>query len=63
MSTTKKIRAGLYEVKTAKSIFHVEDVHDGQRWIWRVSEPGVFHDGWIGDYFTKREALVAIAGL
>ncbi|AJK27396.1 hypothetical protein PBI_KRATIO_67 [Mycobacterium phage Kratio] len=58
-----KIRAGLYEVTAGGRRFTVEDMYDGQHWTWRVVDPEPFHDGWIGDYRTKRAAIAAIAGL
>lgn len=62
MSTTR-IRPGLYHVTTAGRTLHVEEVHDGRRWTWRVTDPAVFHDGYLGDFDTKREALAMIAGM
>jgi hypothetical protein len=58
-----KIRAGLYSVAAGERTLHVEEIYDGRHWTWRVSDPGVFHDGWLGDFDTRREALAMISGL
>jgi hypothetical protein len=60
---TTKLRAGLYRVVSEDRTFHVEEIHDGRHWTWRVSDQGVFHDGWFGDFATKAEALAAISGI
>lgn len=60
---TTKVRPGLYSVAAGKRIFDIEEVHDGSRWGWRVTEPETFHDGYLGDFDTKREALAMIAGM
>lgn len=58
-----KIRAGLYTVSTGHRNFTVENVG----WMdyvsynpWRVTDSEQFHDGWIGDFHTKSEALATI---
>lgn len=59
---TTRIRAGLYKVTVGGHEFHVEEVHNGWRWTWRVTDQDVFHDGWFGDYDTKKAAIKAING-
>jgi hypothetical protein len=56
--TSTKIRAGLYEVTANDTTYWIMDTEvDSGVWMWRVSDQGRFHDGWMGDYATKREAL------
>jgi hypothetical protein len=52
-----RIRSGLYRAEVDTRTFHIEEIHNGQHWTWRVSDQDVFHDGWVGDFDTKREAL------
>lgn len=66
MLTSKRIRAGLYMVSNGHGNWTVEDVS----WMpyvshnhWRVMDLEKFHDGWVGDYHTKAEALQAISQL
>ncbi|ALF01442.1 hypothetical protein SEA_LILPHARAOH_64 [Mycobacterium phage LilPharaoh] len=62
-----KVRAGMYKVSAGGREFVVENVplsfDEPSRWVWRVVDAEVFHDGWIGDFRTKREAVAAIADI
>lgn len=47
---------------TASGRYHIEDRQDSSgQWVWRVTDVDAFHDGWVGDYATKREAMAAIS--
>jgi hypothetical protein len=55
-----KLRGGLYEVTHGGHVYRIEDIHNGNRWVWRLSALDDYHDPWRGDFATKREALQAI---
>lgn len=54
-----KVRGGLYQVIHNDREYTLEEMHNGTRWVWRLCDAQSFHDPWIGDYATKREALGA----
>lgn len=61
-TTTRKVRAGLYDVTAAGTTYRVEEYYqEGTGWVWRVTDPENYFDPWVGDENTLRAAKALVA--